>query len=67
MLDKLKKLIDVKSILTLIFTLIFANLCLRLIIPSEEFIDLYKLIIIFYFGTQSVKNAQSKNEDKKGE
>ena len=65
MLEKIKKLIDVKSILTLLLTCVFANLCLRTVIAPEVFVDIYKLIIIFYFGAQSVKNAQ--NNEKKEE
>ena len=67
MLEKIKKLIDVKSILTLLLTCVFANLCLRTVIAPEVFVDIYKLIIIFYFGAQSVKNAQNKTEEKKEE
>lgn len=64
MIERLKKLIDVKSILTLILTLIFAILCLREIITAETFTRLYELIIVFYFGTQNGKSEKGKNEEK---
>jgi hypothetical protein len=64
MLDRLKKLIDVKSILTLILTIIFSILCLREIINPETFIRLYELIIVFYFGTQNGKSENGKKEEK---
>lgn len=55
MLEKIKKLIDVKSLVTLLFTLIFAVLCFKLIINAEQFISLYTMILAFYFGTQTEK------------
>lgn len=55
MLEKLKKLIDVKSLVTLLFTLIFAVLCFKGIINAEQFISLYTMILAFYFGTQTEK------------
>lgn len=57
MKDKLEKLIDVKSIMTLVFTLVFAILSVIKVITPEQFLDVFKLIVIFYFGTQSVKQV----------
>lgn len=64
MLEKFKKLIDVKSIVTLVFTLVFSVLCFKGIIDSEKFISLYTMILAFYFGTQTEKNKNDKNEEK---
>lgn len=57
MKDKLEKLIDVKSIMTLVFTFVFAFLSAVKVITPEQFLDVFKLIVIFYFGTQSVKKV----------
>lgn len=54
MLDKLTKLIDVKSIVTLILTFVFAYLALKGHIP-QDFMVIYTVIIGFYFGTQANK------------
>ena len=61
--DKLTKLIDVKSIVTIILTLVFAGLSAAGKISAEQFITIFTVIIGFYFGTQYQKN-QKKEDDK---
>lgn len=58
MKNKLAKLIDVKSIVTLLLTIVFCVLCLIGTLPTE-FLTIYTVIIGFYFGTQSQKKADS--------
>ena len=55
MREKLKKLIDVKSIITLTFTIIFNILALRNKINIDYYVTIYNIIIAFYFGTQTNK------------
>ena len=62
MRDKIKDLIDVKSIVTLALTGVFVVLSLRGIIP-QEFLTIYTTIIAFYFGTQYQKNVANRNEN----
>ena len=62
MLDKLKNLIDVKSIITILLTVVFCILTLKRII-SQEFLTIYTTIIAFYFGTQYQKGVESKNQE----
>lgn len=62
MLEKIKKLIDVKSIVTLALTLVFCILTIRGTIP-EQFLTIYTTIIAFYFGTQYQKNIETKSEE----
>lgn len=62
MKDKLTKLIDVKSIVTILFTIVFCVLSLKEIVDNEQFITLYTTIIAFYFGTQFGKHGGDKNE-----
>ena len=52
MKEKIAKLIDVKSIVTMTLTLVVAYLA---IIGKMEIRDIYLMIIAFYFGTQSEK------------
>ena len=59
MLDKIKKLIDVKSIVTLLFTLV---VCYLAIVGRFELNDIYLMIISFYFGTQTEKKNNEKGE-----
>lgn len=61
--ERAAKLIDVKSIITILLTVIFGILTLRGMITSEQFTDVFKTIIIFYFGYQAVK----KTTETKGE
>lgn len=63
MLEKIKKLIDVKSLTTLTFNIIFFMLCMKGKIESENFISIYMMILAFYFGTQANKNKEDKKEE----
>lgn len=58
MREKLKKLIDVKSIITLTFTIIFNILALRNKINIDYYVTIYNIIIAFYFGTQTNKRRK---------
>ena len=53
MKQKLAKLIDVKSIVTILLTAVFCVLALRRTITAEQFITVFTVVISFYFGTQS--------------
>ena len=55
---KLAKLIDVKSIMTLLLTVVFCVLALKKVISGQEFLTIFTVIVGFYFGTQSQKAAQ---------
>lgn len=55
--EKLAKLIDVKSLVTLALTGVFCGLSIAGVLPSE-FITIYTTVIAFYFGTQAQKNAE---------
>lgn len=64
-LKQLAKLIDVKSILTLVLTVVFAVLSVCGAISSSEFLSVFTLIIGFYFGVQhEKKNSESKGEQE---
>ena len=59
MKEKLAKLIDVKSIMTLLLTLVFCYLAITGKITSEQFVTIFTVIIGFYFGVQSTKKSES--------
>ena len=59
--DKIAKLIDVKSIVTLALTAVFAVQTLRGIVSSEQFPTIFTTVIAFYFGTQISKNSKEDN------
>lgn len=62
MLKKLSNLINVKTIVTLLLTIVFCILALKNIISGEQFLVIFTTVIAFYFGTQHEKNNTDKNE-----
>ena len=63
MKQKFAKLIDVKSIVTILLTAVFCVLALRRTISAEQFITVFTVVISFYFGTQYQKNYKNNKED----
>ena len=61
--QKLSKLIDVKSMITLLFTALVYKLAMKGIISGEQVMMTYTTIIAFYFGTQSQKNKGVTSND----
>ena len=55
MKERLDKLLCVKSIVTLVLTLVFAVLALRGVISGQEFLTVFSVVIAFYYGTQATK------------
>lgn len=58
MREKIAKLIDVKSLITLIFTVLVYKLSMEKVITGEQVMMTYTTIIAFYFGTQSQKKKE---------
>ena len=55
MKNKLAKLIDVKSIMTLLLTIVFCVLACTGVISGADFLTIFTVVVAFYFGTQSQK------------
>jgi hypothetical protein len=55
MKEKLAKLINVKSIITMLLAIVFSYLSICGDITGEQFLMIFTTIIAFYFGTQSEK------------
>lgn len=53
--DRIQKLLAVKSIVTLALTAVFCVLCLNDMIAAEQFMAIFTMVIGFYFGTQAEK------------
>lgn len=60
MLDKIKELIDVKSIVTVLLTILFIVLAIYKVIDGNAVITVYTTVIAFYFGTQYQKNEKKR-------
>jgi len=58
------KLMDVKSIVTLALTAVFAVLSVRGDLTAEQFLTVFTVVISFYFGTQYQKSKEAKTDAK---
>lgn len=56
--EKLAKLINVKSIISLLLTIVFCWLAVTGFIAAELFVTIFTTVIAFYFGTQAEKKNQ---------
>ena len=54
--ERLLKLLSVKSIVTVILTLVFSYLS-AVGSVNKDFLTIYTVIIAFYFGTQATKET----------
>ena len=61
MKEKLAKLIDVKSIMTLLLTAVFCLLAVLGKVSPDQFVTIFTVIVGFYFGTQAQKRQNAVN------
>ena len=64
MKERFSKLLTVKSLVTMILTIVFAVLSLKGIISGQEFLTIFTVVIGFYFGTQAEKKAAKATEEE---
>lgn len=62
MKQKLAKLVDVKSLVTLALTGVFCALAWRETVSAGQFQTIFTTVIAFYFGTQSAKKRSGDDE-----
>lgn len=62
MKQKLSKLIDVKSLVTLALTAVFCGLAAVGRVSAGQFQTIFTTVIAFYFGTQSAKKRSGDDE-----
>lgn len=55
MRERIARLIDVKSIVTLILTAVFAYLAIAKPAIPSDYMTIFTVVIAFYFGTQATK------------
>ena len=55
-MEELKKLIDVKSIVTILLTMLFIVLSIKGKIEANAVVTTYTTVIAFYFGTKYKHN-----------
>jgi hypothetical protein len=56
--QKVAKLINIKSIISIIMTIVFCWLAITGVIGAELYVPIYTTVIAFYFGTQIEKRNQ---------
>lgn len=60
-MEQIKKraaaLLSVKSIVTIILTVVFAYLSVMGQVSTDQFLTVFTVVIAFYFGTQTNKQA----------
>ena len=54
---RLSNLLTIKSMVTLILTVVFACLTCGGRVSAEEFLTVFTVVIAFYFGTQAERKA----------
>lgn len=57
--EKFAKLINVKTIITILLTIVFCVLCLTGVIGAELFMTVFTVVIGFYFGNQASKETDN--------
>ena len=57
--ERLAKLIDIKSIVTILLILVFCYFSITGVIAAQLFMTIFVVVIGFYFGTQAEKKKNT--------
>ena len=60
--ETVKNLLTVKSIVTVVLTVVFAYLAIKGRIDGGQFLNIFSIVIAFYFGTQHQKITEKTAE-----
>lgn len=60
----LQNLLTVKSIVTIVLTLVFSYLSVAGRISGEQFLTIFSVVVAFYFGTQYQKGKGERGSDE---
>lgn len=58
-IKRIAALMSVKSIVTIILTVVFTVLALRGDVTGQDFLTIFLMVVSFYFGTQSQKMQEA--------
>ena len=64
---RLANLLCVKSIVTVVLTLVFAYMAVIGYVSADQFLTIFSMVIAFYFGVQSEKTAAEQTTAPKTE
>ena len=59
---RLSNLLTIKSMVTLILTVVFACLTCGDRVSAEEFLTVFTVVIAFYFGTQAERSSRKSGD-----
>ena len=62
-LRRLNNLLCVKSIVTIVLTVVFARLSLAERISNQDFLTVFSVIVAFYFGIQNEKQEELREKE----
>lgn len=63
--NRLATLLSVKSLVTLVLTIVFAYLAISGEVTGQDFLTIFLMVISFYFGSQSQKLQDALSGDNK--
>ena len=58
---RLANLLCVKSLVTIILTVVFAYMTIKGGVSAEQFLTVFTVVIAFYYGTQAQKDVEKKD------
>lgn len=62
-MKEFKNMLQIKKIIALLLTVVFSVLSLRSFISSSEFLTIFSMVIAFYFGQSSTRQAIKENRE----
>lgn len=62
-LNWLINLMQIKKIIALILTFVFAYLSIKGTVTTEQFITVFSMVVSFYFGQSSVRQTIAENKN----
>ncbi|WP_286909339.1 hypothetical protein [Clostridium sp. UBA1652] len=60
-MKELKNLLQVKKLIALLLTIVFCVLAITKQVTSEQFLTVFSLVIAFYFGQSTARQAKMNN------
>ena len=63
-MSTLKNLLQIKKLIALILTLVFSVLALKGQIGATEFLTIFSMVIAFYFGQSSTRQAIKETKEQ---
>lgn len=69
LIKRAANLLSVKSIVTLVLTLVFAYLAVVGRVTGQDFLTIFLMVVSFYFGTQSqkIQEAMDSHAEQQGD